>query len=121
MSHSDSPTPAERIEALAIAQLDAYNRANLADFAACYHPDVRVFDGEVLQYVGRDELADRYGPKFAAGGFGGAVDQRLVSGSTCVDREQYWVTTPTGRLEGEVLVRYTLLDELIGVVQFLRP
>lgn len=114
-------TPAERIEALAIAQLDAYNRAHLADFASCYHPDVRVFDGEVLQYVGRDELSERYGPKFAAGGFGGTVDERLVCGGTVVEHEKYWVDTPTGRIEGEVLVRYTLRDDLIGVVQFLRP
>ena len=113
-------TDAESIEALAVAQLEAYNLADIDAFAACYHPEVAVYDGEVLLYTGRHALRERYGPKFAAGGFGATVDVRVSSGVHCVDREQYWTEGEAGRVEGEILVRYTLREGCIGVVQFLR-
>jgi hypothetical protein len=34
------------IERLAQQQLDAYNRADLNAFVACYHPEVRILNGK---------------------------------------------------------------------------
>ena len=114
------PTPSE----LAARQLDAYNRADLDAFCACYHPEVVVLDADgTVNVNGIEDFRSRYADKFAAGGFGAAVDQRLALGCHCVDREQYWDVHPeTGeRDEGVVLVRYTVRDDLIAVVQFLLP
>ena len=108
------------IEELAIRQLAAYNRADLDAFCACFHPQVQVWDGEVQVLTGHEAFRQRYAATFARGRFGAAVDQRLISGVHCVDREQYWVDGAEGRTSGEVLVRYRLVDDTIGVVQFLR-
>ena len=44
------------IEHLAQQQLDAYNRSDLDGFVACYHPAVRVFDGNEQTINGIDEF-----------------------------------------------------------------
>ena len=49
-----------RIEDLAQQQLDAYNNANLDKFVACYHPDVRVFNGNEHCLSGIDAFRARY-------------------------------------------------------------
>ena len=109
---------------LAQQQLDAYNRADLDAFCLCYHEDVTVLsaDGAVVA-SGIGPFRQRYAGKFAAGGFGAVVPERISLGAHCVDRERYWVSDPeTGaRREGEVLVRYTVRDGRIAVVQFFHP
>lgn len=110
----------DRIEELATAQLAAYNRADLDGFVACYHPDVAVWQGETLQLRGRAAFREAYAAKFAAGGFGATVDARVLAGAHCVEREHWWVDGAEGRSEGTILVRYTVADDLIAVVQFLR-
>jgi len=108
------------IEALAARQLDAYNAADLAGFCACYHPDVAVLEADGTEAIrGAEDFRERYRSKFEGGGFGATVEQRLVCGDHCVDLERYWVVGPPG-VEGTVLVRYSLRDGLIGLVQFLR-
>jgi len=111
------------ISDLAARQLDAYNRADLDAFCACYHPQVAVLDTDGQQTIhGIDAFRARYAQKFATGGFGATVPERLAVGPHCVDLEHYWVDSPTGeRTEGTVLVRYTLRDQQIGTVQFLMP
>ena len=105
------------ISKLAIKQLAAYNRADLDAFCACYHPDVRVFNGETEKPPGIDAFRERYVEMFAKGGFGASVPNRVSLGDLCVYVEHWW---RDGGKTGKVLVRYTERDGLIGVVQFLR-
>ena len=121
MSHDASHAPQSPITLLARQQLAAYNAADLDAFADCYHPQVRVYEGDECTIEGRAALRERYAPMFAAGGFGASVPERLSQGMHCVDRELWWRVDPdTGdQREGALLVRYTERDGLIGVVQFL--
>ena len=105
------------IEKLAADQLAAYNRADLDAFCACYHPEVRVFDGDIEKPAGMKEFRKRYVKMFEKGGFSATVSKRVVHGSHCIDLE-HW-KRDNGR-QGTVLVRYTEKDGLIGIVQFLR-
>ena len=109
------------IAELAARQLEAYNASDLDGFLSCYHPKVRVYEGEALSFSGRSAMRDRYRSLFEDWDFGADVPGRLVHGSHCVDDEQWWRIDPkTGeRNEGRVLVRYTELEGLIGLVRFL--
>ena len=109
------------IATLAARQLAAYNAGSLDDFVACYHPDVQVWEGEERTVRGRPAMRERYADLFAGGGFGATVPERLAVGRHCVDREAWWRIDPESgaRRSGELLVRYTEKDGLIGVVQFL--
>ena len=108
---------------LAARQLDAYNRADLDAFCDCYHQEVVVLDEEgTVTIRGIDSFRLRYADKFAAGGFGATVSERIALGRHCVDLEHYWFFDASGaRQEGSVLVRYTLADARIVRVQFLSP
>ena len=68
-------------------------------------PEVRVFDGENEKLAGIEAFRERY------------VEMFIVHGNHCVDLEQWW--RDSGK-RGEVLVRYTERDGLIGIVQFLK-
>jgi len=110
------------IEALAIRQLTAYNESQLEDFVLCYHPEVVVYDGDVKVCEGREAFRERYRDLFARFEFGGTVPERLVNGGHCVDLEHYWRIDPDTRkrTEGSILVCYSLRENSIGVVRFLR-
>lgn len=110
-----------RIEHLAQQQLDAYNRSDLDGFVACYHPDVRVLDGDEQSINGIEAFRVRYQALFSEWQFGASVPQRISLNAHCVDFEEWWRIDPgTGeRSEGHVLVRYEERDGLIGTVQFL--
>ncbi len=109
---------------LAIRQLAAYNAHDLDAFCACYHAEVRVLkpSGEAV-VVGNDALRSRYEGMFTAGNYGATVDQRMVLGRHCVEREHWWRRSPESgeRMSGTVFVRYTARDGLIGTVVFFRP
>ena len=109
------------IEDLAQRQLTAYNTANLDAFVACYHEDIVVLNDDEESLRGRDAFRERYAGLFNEWEYGADVPQRLGLGDHCVDFETWWRIDPsTGeRSEGSVLVRYSLRDGLIGVVQFL--
>jgi hypothetical protein len=109
--------------ALAARQLDAYNHADLDAFCDCYHPEVVVLDADgSVNIEGIESFRMRYADKFAAGGFGASVSERISLGPQCVDLEHYWFFDASGvRQEGSVLVCYTLADALIARVQFLSP
>lgn len=113
-------TVVDRIVALATRQLDAYNAADLDGFCSCYHADVRVFSGGELRAEGAETFRGLYEAKFAQGGFGGTVPRRVERGDVCVEEEHYWVDGPNGRIEGALLVEYTLKDDRIGTVRFFR-
>jgi hypothetical protein len=108
---------------LAARQLAAYNRADLDAFCACYHPAVTVLDADgAVSISGIAMFRERYAGKFAAGGFGATVSERLVLERHCVDLEHcWWLDADGARQDASVLVRYTVADGLIAVVQFLRP
>ena len=112
----------QEITQLAIAQLAAYNRADLTGFCACYHLEVVVLDAQgQVTLSGLEAFRERYAPMFARGGFGAEVPQRLSAGDHCVDLEHYWRDDPEqGQTRGTLLVRYQLREGLIGLVQFLR-
>ena len=123
MSEAERPDHSE-ITTLAQRQLDAYNRADLDAFCACYHPDVIVRDAEgEVTLQGMTAFRARYATMFERGGFGASVPQRISLGEHCVDYERYWrdATDERPRVTGEVLVRYCLRDGLIGEVQFFHP
>jgi len=111
---------------LAARQLAAYNAADLDAFCDCYHTSVRVRggpDGLDEQPPGLAAFRDRYQDLFTRWRFGAEVSQRLVLGEHAIDFERWWRIDPDRgeRSEGEILVRYTLRDDRIGVVQFLKP
>ena len=110
------------IDALAAAQLVAYNAADLDGFVDCYHPDVVVLDGQVETVSGLTAFRARYVSLFGSWQFGAEVPQRMVHNDQCFDYETWWRVDPsTGqRSEGTVVVRYVLRDGKIGTVQFFR-
>lgn len=111
----------QAIVLLASRQLEAYNRADLDAFCACYHPEVIVYDDQgQMSLQGAKAFRARYAPMFAQGKFGASVPERIAMGEHCIDRELYWREAVEGReaAQGEVLVRYRLKENLIGEVQF---
>jgi len=105
---------------LAQAQLDAYNAHDIQAFAACYHPEVEVFDlGGDLRFRGRDRLIETYGPIFEARPqLHAELVGRLVVGDTAVDQERV-----TGLVDGEVvhaIAIYKVREALIAQVWFVR-
>jgi len=109
--------------ALAARQLAAYNAADLDAFCACYHSEVEVWNDREPGFQGIEAFRDCYRDLFERWEFGATVSQRIEMGGHAIDREHWWRVNPeTGkRTEGDLLVRYTVRDDLIGVVQFLRP
>lgn len=88
MSDSSNDTPAARA---AQRQLDAYNKRDADGFAACFHPEVRLFDlksGELRGEPGRDALRATYGSVFErCPELHAEVTSRAVVGNTAFDRE----------------------------------
>ncbi|MEE2973102.1 MAG: nuclear transport factor 2 family protein [Planctomycetota bacterium] len=111
-----------RIETLAARQLEAYNASDLEAFCACYHDEVEVWNDREPTYSGIATFRERYRDLFERWDFGGSVSERLVCGDHAVDLEHWWRTNPDSgeRSEGYLLVRYTLREDRIGVVQFIR-
>ena len=118
------PSAASPVAELAARQLEAYNRADIEAFSACYHEQVRVLDedGRVTM-EGIATFRERYGSLFEMlAEIHAEVDERLVLGRHCVDLERWSRLDPkTGeRSEGIVLVRYTERDGKLAIVEFLR-
>ena len=121
MSEQVNQSNDSQIALLANRQLEAYNQADLDAFCACYHPNVLVYDAQgQISVKGAEAFRARYAPMFAQGKFGAEVPERIIMGEHCIDRELYWREAIEGReaSKGEVLVRYRLIDNLIGEVQF---
>lgn len=115
--------PSSAIAQLATRQLAAYNAHDADRFAQCFHQEVRVMDhrGEV-SVQGIDDFHRRYASLFADYDEVSAyVTERMVVGDHIVEHEFWSRKTKDGALQsGELLVRYTLRDGLIGYVEFMR-
>ena len=112
------------IELLAQKQLAAYNQKDLDAFCACYHPHVQILaEDSTLICQGIVDFRARYVSLFTHFQFGAEVSQRLHLGSHCVDLESWWrVDLRTQeRTAGDVMVRYSMSDDLISCVQFFKP
>ena len=121
MSNQRNQSSNSLIATLASRQLEAYNQADLEAFCACYHPNVLVYDAQgKISVKGAEAFRSHYAPMFAQGKFGAEVPERIIMGEHCIDHELYWreATDERKAAEGEVLVRYRLVDNLIGEVQF---
>ncbi len=107
---------------LAARQLDAYNAGDLDAFCRCYHAEVEVWNDREPACRGIDAFRARYRDLFERWAFGATVSERVALGDHAVDLEHWWRVNPeTGeRTEGDLLVRYTVREGLIGVAQFLR-
>lgn len=109
---------------LARRQLDAYNRADLDAFCACYHSNVEVLDADGSVSVrGMSAFRERYAGLFARfAEVTGTVTERLVLAPHVVEREEWSRVdrTTRERVGGVVLVRYTERDELLRWVEFLK-
>lgn len=87
---NDLPTSSRAARA-AQRQLDAYNNRDADAFAACFHPDVQLFDlksGELRGDPGRDALRASYGAVFErCTELHAEVTSRAVVGNMAFDRE----------------------------------
>ena len=112
------------VVALSRRQLDAYNRADLEGFCACYHPDIEVLDAEgKVSQRGMEAFRARYATMFATfRDVRASVDQRVVLSPHVVERERWSrVHRETGEeTSGVVLVRYTEVEGLLRYAEFLR-
>ena len=117
--------PHAPVDELARRQLDAYNRADLDAFCACYHPEVTVIDHRgAPTTVGMEAFRAGYGGMFAANrDVFAEVTARLLLPPHIVERERWArVDRTTGVASGgEVLVRYSEQDGRIRWVEFLKP
>ncbi len=87
-----APTAAEeRARQAAAKQLDAYNRRDIDAFAACFHPEVQLFDlktGAPRGEPGRAALHATYGAVFArCTALHAEVTSRVTVGNVAFDRE----------------------------------
>jgi hypothetical protein len=109
---------------LAAAQLEAYNRADVDAFCACYAEDVVVLDEAGAQTLrGQEAFRAGYVRLFATfRDVQAGILTRVAMGRHCIDHERWSrVHRETGeRMAGEILVRYTGRDGKIAIVQFLR-
>ena len=112
------------IEKLAQKQLLAYNQNDLDAFCACYHHQVQVLDDtHQILCQGIDQFRLRYQDLFTKFSCGATVSNRMVLARHCVDLETWWrieKKTQT-HTQGDVLVYYQELDQLIYKVQFFKP
>jgi hypothetical protein len=120
-----APETEPEVVAMSRRQLEAYNAADLDAFCACYHPEVRVLEADgSVRTQGAEAFRARYAGLFADyRDVRAEVDGRLTLGPHVVEHER-WTRThrETGvRSAGEVLVRYTLRDGTIALVEFLLP
>jgi hypothetical protein len=108
---------------LSDAQLIAYNNRDIDAFCACYHEDVLVLDeaGKPL-HQGMASFREGYGKLFAAYETKAWITERVCLSRHVVEKERWQRRhTETGEeTSGEVIVRYTVQDDKIAIVSFLR-
>lgn len=109
---------------LARRQIEAYNRADLDAFCACYHPAVTVLDHTgAITCAGMEAFRAGYQEMFGAClEVHAQVIDRVLLAPHVVEHERWSrVVRATGEVRsGVVLVRYTEQDERLRWVEFLK-
>ncbi|HEU5042275.1 MAG TPA: nuclear transport factor 2 family protein [Gemmatimonadales bacterium] len=102
-------------EAVVDRQLEAYNAHDLEAFLATYSEDVQLERYEEVS-VGREAMAARYGPIFAAGRCRAEISARMRQGEWIVDHE---TAHGLGPEPVNVIVAYRVRGGVIDRVRFL--
>lgn len=119
---ANAGTTAEQTSAVADPterQLVAYNARDVESFVACFSEEVVVEDALGARILtGREELASRYGPMFAAHpDLACAVVSRIRVGDFVIHEEQITGRRPAPE---HVVAIYRVADARITHVRFLR-
>lgn len=95
-------------------QLEAYNRGDIAAFAATYADDVRIYDfPDQLRFEGIEELRKRYGTRFAANpNLHATITKRIVQGRYVIDHEHV-----RGLADGSEIFAIALYEIRNGKIQ----
>lgn len=106
---------------LAERQLAAYNARDLDAFAACFAPDVEVYDFPgALVVQGRDAFRARYVERFRSEGLHAIAVHRAVIGERVIDHERVWLDGPGKGAPIDLVVIYTVRAGLIARVDFIK-
>jgi hypothetical protein len=103
-------------------QLDAYNRADLEDFIACYTPDVRLFRLHTHEQFacGHADMRTIYSQRFASPGLHAIIAQRMVLGDFVIDYEQISGFPGKETTITEAIAIYHVTQGLIDKAWFIR-
>lgn len=106
---------------IAQAQLAAYNARDLDAFCACFADDVEVYDFPgVLSLKGQDAFRARYVERFRSEGLEAIAVHRAVIGSRVIDHERVWLEGRGKSAPVDLVVIYTVRDDVIARVDFIR-
>lgn len=102
-------------------QLAAYNARDLDAFAACFAPDVEVYEFPgVLAIKGQDAFRTRYAERFKSEGLEAIAVHRAVIGDRVIDHERVWLNGRAASEPTDLVVIYTVRDGLIARVDFIK-
>ncbi len=108
-------------EAVAAAQLAAYNARDLDAFCALFSADVEVYDhpGQLV-LKGAEAFRSRYAERFSAPGLRADLLHRMSVGKCAIDHERIWFKGPELSDPVEAVAIYTVREGLITRVDFIR-
>ncbi len=113
-------TPQTEAQALAQAQLDAYNARDMDAFVACYAKDVKVYSyPDTLMFEGHEAMRARYTTRFEDPLLYAYVAKRTVMGKTVLDHEYVRASLPLGPGVLQVMAIYQIEDGKIAEVRFI--
>ncbi len=106
---------------VAQAQLAAYNARDLDAFCACFADDVEVYDFPGgLSLKGQEAFRARYAERFRSEGLEAIAVHRAVIGSRVIDHERVWLEGRGKSAPVDLVVIYTVRDDVIARVDFIR-
>lgn len=106
---------------LAERQLAAYNARDLDAFAACFAPDVEVYEFPgILAINGQDDFRARYAERFKSEGLEATAVHRAVIGDRVIDHERVWLNGRAASEPTDLVVIYTVRHGLIARVDFVK-
>jgi uncharacterized protein (TIGR02246 family) len=104
-------TPEEIVQ----KQFDAYNARDMEAFLATYADDVELYGFPATSLTkGKEEMRERYTPRFADPILHAIIVKRIVMGNVVVDHERVRVTLPQGPGVMEATVIYEVSDGKIA-------
>lgn len=108
-------TPTQLVE----KQLSFYNARDIDGFLSCYSDTVTAFNfGETNPIMnGISDFRERYGKRFQDPKLHCKILNRIAIGSTVIDEE---LVTTSEAQSRHIVVMYTIQDEKISQVRFIR-